>query len=182
MTAVLTHLQLRYDKQDVNYRDITPIFVGLWRNQKISVWQKKTYRGASRSVAAQLSKHVAPHCGVLYQLKDEAEFSPADQPACMRVCSSKRVYVCARVAACRQESEGRSLTPSVTLERNNSYFRVDVSKVSFFVALAVVYLWWICENCQVLNEFGMKICATWRTRNHERQDYVVKVNCIVKEE
>lgn len=109
---LLTHLQLRYDKQDVNYRDITPIFVGLWRNQKISVRQK-TYCGVSRGVAAQLSKHVAPHCDVLYQLKDEAEFSPADQPVCMRVRSSKHVHV--RVATCRQES----LTPSATLERNN---------------------------------------------------------------
>lgn len=68
---------------------------------------------------------------MLYQLKDEAEFSPADQPACMRVRSSKHVYVHVRVATCRQESEGHSLTPSVTLERNNSNFRVDVSKVFF---------------------------------------------------
>lgn len=104
--------------------------MGLWRNKKISVGQK-TYRGVSRGVAAQLSKHVAPHCGVLYQLKDEAEFSPADQPVCMRVRSSKRVYV--RVATCRQESEGHSLTPSATLERNNSYFRVDVCQVFFLL-------------------------------------------------
>lgn len=51
----------------------------------------ETYHGVNRGVAAQLSKHIAPHCVVLYQLKDEAEFSPAGYPVCTRVRSSRHV-------------------------------------------------------------------------------------------
>lgn len=75
----------------------------------------ETYHGVNRGAATQLSKHIAPHCVVLYQLKDEADFSPADFPVCTRACSSRQVLICLCMCVVKEKKRKETRSQSQSL-------------------------------------------------------------------